>query len=61
MLLRTQLAQFAFLPSYWMSSTVLHWTDGSVRAAGFYMLVLLSTVLFFGAQACNVFRTTSWQ
>lgn len=54
MLLRTQLAQFALLPSYWMSSTVLHWTDGSVRAAGFFMLVLLSNVLFFAALAANV-------
>lgn len=48
-LVKTKLAQYPLLPSYWLSSGVLHWTDGAVAAAVFYMLVLLSNVLFFGA------------
>lgn len=51
MLTRTKLAQFALLPSYWLSASVLQWTEGAVRAALFFMLVLLSNVLFFGAIA----------
>jgi ABC-2 type transport system permease protein len=53
MLTRTRLAQFPLLPSYWLSSSVLEWTDGAVASAGFFALVLLSNVLFFGTLACN--------
>jgi ABC-2 type transport system permease protein len=48
MLTRTKLAQFPALPSYWLSQSVLNWTEGALTAAGFLMLVLLSNVLFFG-------------
>ncbi len=51
MLTRTRIAQFQFLPSYWLSQSVLDWTEGAVTAAVFLMLVLLSNVLFFGAMA----------
>jgi ABC-2 type transport system permease protein len=45
---KTRFAQFAFLPSYWLSASVLEWAEGSLNGAGFFMLVLLSHVLFFG-------------
>jgi ABC-2 type transport system permease protein len=51
MLTRTKLAQFQFLPSYWLSQGVLDWTEGAIRAATFFVLVLLSNVLFFGSLA----------
>lgn len=51
MLYRTRFAQFQLLPSYWLSSSVLQWAEGALVAAGFYMLVLLSHVSFFGLLA----------
>ncbi len=48
MLSRTRFAEFPFLPSYWLTSSVLQWANGALTAAGFYMLVLLSHVAFFG-------------
>lgn len=45
---RTRFAEFPFLPSYWLTSSVLQWANGAVFAAGFYVLVLLSHVTFFG-------------
>ncbi len=51
MLSRTRFAEFAFIPSYWLSSSVLQWANGAVLAAGFFMLVLLSHVAFFGMLA----------
>src|SRR5438874_4754896 len=48
MLLRTRFAQYPWLPSYWVSSGVLNWGSGALAAAGFFLLVLLSHVLFFG-------------
>lgn len=45
---KTQFAQFPFLPSYWLSSGVLQWADGARSTAGFFFLVLLSNVLFWG-------------
>ena len=51
MLYRTRFAQFGFLPSYWLSSSVLQWAEGAVLSAGFFVLVLLSHVSFFGLLA----------
>ena len=45
---RTRFAEFPFLPSYWLTSSVLQWANGAVFAAVFYVLVLLSHVAFFG-------------
>ncbi|HEY6167459.1 MAG TPA: hypothetical protein VI454_05435 [Verrucomicrobiae bacterium] len=45
---RTRLAQFAFLPSYWLTSAVLNWGEGALRAAVFFVTVLLSNVLLLG-------------
>ncbi len=48
LLLRTQFSQHPLLPSYWLSNSVLQWSEGALAAAGFFILVLLSHVLFFG-------------
>jgi ABC-2 type transport system permease protein len=51
MLMKTRFSQYPLLPSYWLSASVLHWAEGAVLAAGFFILVLLSHVLFFGLLA----------
>ncbi|HKI69673.1 MAG TPA: hypothetical protein VKA67_08795, partial [Verrucomicrobiae bacterium] len=48
LLVRTSFAQFPFLPSFWLSTSVLQWADGFLAGAGFFMLVLLSYTAFFG-------------
>ncbi|MBI2949502.1 MAG: hypothetical protein HYY23_17835 [Verrucomicrobia bacterium] len=48
LLLKTRFAQFPFLPSYWLSAGVLNWSEGALASASFFVLVLLSYVLFFG-------------
>jgi ABC-2 type transport system permease protein len=51
MLSRTRFAEFAFIPSYWLTSSVLQWANGALLASGFFVLVLLSHVAFFGMLA----------
>src|ERR1043166_1626667 len=51
MLSRTRFAEFTFMPSYWLSRSVLQWAEGALGAAGFFVLVLLSHVAFFGMLA----------
>ena len=51
LLLKTRFAQFALLPSYWLSSGVLQWSEGALAGAAFFALVLLSYSLFFGTLA----------
>jgi ABC-2 type transport system permease protein len=51
MLQKTKFAQFPFLPSYWLSTSVLQWAEGALPLAGFFILVLLSHVTFFGSLA----------
>ena len=51
MLSRTRFAEYAFMPSYWLSRSVLQWAEGAVLAAGFFVLVLLNHVAFFGTLA----------
>ncbi|MEO7678128.1 MAG: hypothetical protein ABIV39_15330, partial [Verrucomicrobiota bacterium] len=53
LLVRTQFSQYQWLPSYWLSNSVLQWSEGSLGAAGFFTLVLLSNVLFFGYLSLN--------
>ncbi len=48
LLQKTKFAQFPFLPSYWLSTSVLQWAEGVLNLAGFFVLVLLSNVVFFG-------------
>lgn len=52
-LTRTRMAEFALLPSYWLSHSVLKWSDGALGAATFFATVLLSNVLFFGSLVFN--------
>lgn len=51
LLMKTKFAQFPLLPSYWLSSSVQQWAEGARTAAGFFILVLLSHVMFFGTLA----------
>jgi len=48
LLIKTSFAQFPFLPSYWLSTSVIQWGEGIFNIALFFMLVLLSHVSFFG-------------
>jgi ABC-2 type transport system permease protein len=48
LLIKTAFTEFALLPSYWLSSGILQWSDGALATAVFYGLVLLSYTLFFG-------------
>jgi ABC-2 type transport system permease protein len=47
LLIKTRFAQFPFLPSYWLSTSVIQWGEGVVSLAGFFFLVLFSHVTFF--------------
>jgi hypothetical protein len=51
LLLKTRFALFPFLPSYWLTTSVLQWAEGVPSLAMFFALVLLSNVLFFGLLA----------
>jgi ABC-2 type transport system permease protein len=55
LLAKTRFTMFPFLPSYWLSSSVLQWAEGILRGAGFFALVLLSNTLFFGGLAFTRF------
>jgi ABC-2 type transport system permease protein len=63
LLAKTRFTMFPFLPSYWLSSSVLQWAEGVLRGAAFFTLVLLSYTLFFGGIAFtrfgNVFYSTA--
>ena len=48
LLIKTSFAQFPFLPSYWLSTSVIQWSEGVLNIAGFFVMVLLSNVSFFG-------------
>lgn len=48
LLMRTHFSEWPWLPSYWLATGVLQWSEGAITAAGFFLLVLLSNVLFFG-------------
>jgi len=48
LLKNTQFSQFAFLPSYWLASGVISWSEGAYSATGFFTLVLMSYGLFWG-------------
>ncbi len=53
LLMRTHFAEWPWLPSYWLSTSVLQWSEGAWSAAGFFLLVLLSNVLFLGWLSFN--------
>ena len=50
-LYQTRFAQFQLLPSFWLTTSVLNWAEGAVRASFYWVLVMLSYVLFFGTLA----------
>jgi ABC-2 type transport system permease protein len=51
LLSRTRFAMIPFLPSYQLTTGILHWAEGLYRPAAFYMTALLSSSLFFGTFA----------
>lgn len=51
LLQKTRFAMFPFLPSYWLTTSVLQWAEGVPSLAMFFALVLLSNALFFGMLA----------
>jgi len=55
LLAKTRFTLFPFLPSYWLSESVLQWAEGILRGALFFALVLLSHTLFFGGMAFTCF------
>jgi ABC-2 type transport system permease protein len=63
LLAKTRFTMFPFLPSFWLSSSVLQWAEGVTGNAIFFAGVLLSHTLFFGSLAFtrfgNVFYDTA--
>ena len=55
LLAKTRFTMFPFLPSYWLSASVLQWAEGITREAVFFAAVLLSNTLFFGSIAFTRF------
>ncbi|MFZ0828629.1 MAG: hypothetical protein WAO02_14510 [Verrucomicrobiia bacterium] len=55
LLAKTRFTLFPFLPSYWLSESVLQWAEGILRGAMFFALVLLSHTLFFSGIAFTRF------
>jgi ABC-2 type transport system permease protein len=51
LLVKTNFALFPFQPGYWLTQFLVQWAERSFAAAGFFLLVLLSHALFFGALA----------
>jgi ABC-2 type transport system permease protein len=50
-LAKTKFSQFPGLPSYWLSSSVQSWAEGLKSVSIFYLMVLMSHVMFFGVLA----------
>jgi ABC-2 type transport system permease protein len=55
LLAKTRFTMFPFLPSYWLSTSVLQWAEGIFRSSVFFAAVLLSNTLFFGGIAFTKF------
>src|SRR5258706_2759062 len=51
LLAKTRFVQFPFLPSYWLTNSIIQWSEGVLNVATFFGLVLLSHVAFFGLLA----------
>jgi ABC-2 type transport system permease protein len=52
---KTRFVNWRLLPSYWLSASVQHWSEGAMKSAIFFALVLLSNALFFGSIAVRWF------
>jgi ABC-2 type transport system permease protein len=50
-LAKTKFSQFPGLPSFWLSSSVQSWAEGLKSVSMFYLMVLMSHVMFFGVLA----------
>lgn len=48
LLVRTNFAQFPLLPSYWVTSGMMQWLEGSRQVTLFFIMLLLSYVGFLG-------------
>ncbi|MGA2747255.1 MAG: hypothetical protein ABSG59_00655 [Verrucomicrobiota bacterium] len=48
LLMRTHFSEWPWLPSFWLSTSVQEWAEGALASAAFFLLVMLSHVLFFG-------------
>ncbi len=48
LLTRTHFSEWPWLPSFWLSTSLLQWAEGALTAGLFFLLVMLSHVLFFG-------------
>jgi ABC-2 type transport system permease protein len=63
LLAKTRFTMSPFLPSYWLSSSVLQWSEGILRGSAFFAAVLLSNTLFLGSIAFtrfgNIFYDTA--
>ena len=55
LLAKTRFTLFPFLPSYWLTMSVLQLAEGILRGAAFFSLVLLSYTLLFGGVAFTRF------
>jgi len=55
LLAKTRFTLFPFLPSYWLSSSVLQWAEGVLGGSIFFAGVLLSYTLLFGSIAFTRF------
>ena len=55
LLAKTRFTMFPFLPSYWLSSSLLQWAEGITSGSIFFAGVLLSHTLFFGSIAFTKF------
>ena len=55
LLAKTRFTMFPFLPSFWLSSSILQWAEGITGNAIFFAGVLLSHTLFFGGLAFTRF------
>ena len=55
LLAKTRFTMFPFLPSYWLSSSLLQWAEGITNNATFFAGVLFSHTLFFGSLAFTRF------
>lgn len=48
LLARTRFALFPFLPSYWLASGLIRWTEGALQSALFFAALSASYALMFG-------------
>lgn len=55
LLSHTRFTLFPFLPSYWLSASILQWAEGITRGSLFFAMVLLSYTLFFSSIAFTRF------